>query len=353
MTIGGTDSSGNSVAERGLRRVNAVAPIRICDIGGWTDTWFARHGTIFNIAVYPYVEVQIREHRRTEKGKISIRLENYDESYALDPGDITYRSHPLIDAAIDIVGLPQDASLDVNIFSYAPPGASTGTSAAVTVALIAALTTIAGGHLTPYELATLAHSVETEKLKLQCGIQDQLSSAFGGINFIQMHQFPHASVSQVQVPNPIWWELENRLSLVYIGSPHSSSDIHKKVIADLGDDAEYDSRFEELRRLAEEAKQGLYAGDFKRLGRIMDENTDVQRRLHKDLVCPRFELAIELARRFGAAGCKVNGAGGDGGSLTILGDGDASKKRRMLDALASENLRPIPVYLSRYGVRVW
>jgi hypothetical protein len=29
--------------------VNSVAPIRICDNGGWTDTWFAGHGRIFNI----------------------------------------------------------------------------------------------------------------------------------------------------------------------------------------------------------------------------------------------------------------------------------------------------------------
>ena len=335
------------------RKVNAVAPIRICDIGGWTDTWFARRGTIFNIAVYPYVEVQVIEHGKKGEGTISIRLENYDESYDLKPGGVISSSHPLIDAAIETAGLNPDVSLDVNIFSHAPPGASTGTSAAVTVALIAALSTIAGKHLTPYEFASLAHSVETEKLKLQCGIQDQMSSAYGGINFIQMQQFPHASVSQVQIPNPIWWELENRLSLVYIGSPHTSSDIHKKVIAGLGDHAESDPRFEGLRRLAGEAKHSLVEGNFERFGQVMDENTEIQRQLHKDLVCPRFETAIELARRFGAVGCKVNGAGGDGGSITILGDGNSYRKRRMLDALASEKLRPIPIYLSRYGVRVW
>ena len=39
--------------------INSVAPIRICDNGGWTDTWFAGHGQIFNIGVYPYAEVQI------------------------------------------------------------------------------------------------------------------------------------------------------------------------------------------------------------------------------------------------------------------------------------------------------
>ena len=42
-----------------VRVINSVAPIRICDNGGWTDTWFAGHGKVFNIGVYPYVEVQI------------------------------------------------------------------------------------------------------------------------------------------------------------------------------------------------------------------------------------------------------------------------------------------------------
>jgi len=334
-------------------RVNAVAPIRICDIGGWTDTWFAKRGAIFNIAVYPYVEVQLSEKQGSEKASIAVNLENFNWSYVVDPGNISYGPHPLIDAAIDSIGLAANISLEVNIFSLAPPGASTGTSAAVAVALIAALSFFAGNRLTPYEIAALAHSVETEKLHLQCGIQDQMSSAFGGINFIQMQQFPHASVSPVNISNALWWELESRLSLVYIGTPHSSSEIHKKVIAELGDDADSDPRLEKLRRFAEEAKQSVLRGDFARLGKIMDLNTDVQRELHEGLVCEQFEKAIETSRRFDVYGCKVNGAGGDGGSITILGNGDAVKKRRMEDALAKEGMRPIPIYLSRYGVRVW
>ena len=45
-----------------LRIINSVAPIRICDNGGWTDTWFAEHGKIFNVGVYPYADVQIQVH---------------------------------------------------------------------------------------------------------------------------------------------------------------------------------------------------------------------------------------------------------------------------------------------------
>ena len=42
-----------------VRLINRRAPTRICDNGGWTDTWFAQYGTVFNIAVSPAVEVQL------------------------------------------------------------------------------------------------------------------------------------------------------------------------------------------------------------------------------------------------------------------------------------------------------
>ena len=42
-----------------MRTVTALAPIRICDCGGWTDTWFSRHGRVFNIAVRPCAEVRV------------------------------------------------------------------------------------------------------------------------------------------------------------------------------------------------------------------------------------------------------------------------------------------------------
>ena len=334
--------------------IKAVAPIRICDIGGWTDTWFAGHGAIFNIAVYPYVEVQIRTTARAAQPKrVSISVENYGQTYAIDPGAVSYDKHPLIEAAIGMMELPAECGLEINIHASAPPGASTGTSAAVSVALIGALDALTRGRLTPHEVASLAHAIETEKLGLQCGIQDQLCSAYGGINYIQMHAFPHASVSPLLVPNHVWWELEQRLAVLYIGTPHSSSDVHRKVIADLGENAAGDARLEALRQLAARAKDSLYEGDFAALGAIMSANTDVQRRLHPELVCARFEEIIALAADFGTLGWKVNGAGGDGGSITLLSDGDMAKKRRMLQTLAARGYQSLPLYLSRSGLRVW
>ncbi|HEY3231697.1 MAG TPA: GHMP kinase, partial [Roseiflexaceae bacterium] len=68
----------HSEADVPLRVINAIAPIRICDIGGWTDTWFAGHGKIFNIGVYPYVEVQVTVHPRAARpDQIVLNAENY------------------------------------------------------------------------------------------------------------------------------------------------------------------------------------------------------------------------------------------------------------------------------------
>lgn len=334
--------------------INAVAPTRICDVGGWTDTHFARFGAVFNIAIYPYVEVQIRTLApEASEGRLIVSVENYGTSYTLDPEHIVYDQHPLIEAAIKCMAIPRDMALRINIFSYAPPGASTGTSAAVSVALIGALNALAGGTLSLHETAALAHSIETKELGLECGVQDQLASAHGGINLIEIQEFPRTTVSPIQIPDPVWWELEHRLVLTYIGKPHNSSDIHKLVIASLGASAHTDSRIEGLRALAYQARDALFHGNFVTLGSLFNENTRFQRALHKDLVCDNFEKIIDIAKDFHALGCKVNGAGGDGGSIVILSNGEMWEKRKMQETLVQKGFKTIPVYLSRRGLRVW
>ncbi len=334
--------------------INAVAPTRICDVGGWTDTHFAGFGAVFNVAIYPYVEVQIHALAPGESdGCLVVAVENYGTSYALNPKKIIYDKHPLIEAAIKCMGIPRDQALRINIFSHAPPGASTGTSAAVSVALIGALDALVGARRTLHETAVMAHSIETKELGLECGVQDQLASAHGGINLIEIPKFPRTVVRPVRIPDPIWWELENRLVLTYIGQPHNSSAIHKLVIKNLGKSAHKDLRLEGLRKLAYQAKAALVKGDFAELGRVFNCNTAIQRELHNDLICEKFEEIIGIAEDFHALGCKVNGAGGDGGSIAILASGEMWEKRKMQNALVQKGFNTIPIYLSRRGLRVW
>ncbi len=338
------------------RIINAVAPIRICDNGGWTDTWFAEYGRIFNIAVYPYAEVQIELFPNDgQRERITIFAENFGERYALQPDTPGWDRHPLLEAAIERMGIPQELAVQLTIFSEAPAGASTGTSAAVTVALIGALDCLTPGRLMPHEVAAVAQSVETDMLGQQCGIQDQLCSAYGGINYIEMFAYPRAAVSQLVLPNDIWWELERRLVLIYLGKSHSSSAVHEMVIRELEDAGPENAKLNALRATAVPSRNAIYAGDFAALGRAMIANTEAQRRLHPDIISPEAQRVIEIARAHGALGWKVNGAGGDGGSLTLLCGPRSSVRRAMIREIETDNdlFQNIPIYLSRYGLRVW
>jgi D-glycero-alpha-D-manno-heptose-7-phosphate kinase len=345
-------------ARRPLRIFNSVAPIRICDNGGWTDTWFAGHGTIFNIGVYPYAEAQIEVYPYGEgqEDRIVIHAENYGERYAVTPEQHSgWTKHPLLEAAIEYMKVPDNLAFEVTLYSDAPGGASTGTSAAVTVALIGALDCLTPGRMTPHEVAYAAHSIETNMLGQQCGIQDQLCSAYGGVNYIEMFQYPYATVSQIQVPNAIWWELERRLVLVYLGKSHVSSKVHEMVIQGLENAGPDCPQLDELRKTARASRDALYSGDFNALGQAMADNTAAQACLHPALVNDDAARIIEIARAHGAVGWKVNGAGGEGGSLTILCNESSWSRRALIREIEQENqaFRGIPIYLSRFGLRTW
>jgi len=336
--------------------IKCSAPIRICDLGGWTDTWFAGKGAVLNIAVFPSVEVLVLT-GKIKKGEdqITIHVENYKDTYGISSNASKWTKHPLIEAAFRLFKVPADLHLDVWIHSEAPAGASTGTSAAVSVAIIGALDLISGGSLTSHEIARNAHYVETEILKYQAGIQDQLSSAYGGINFIEINKYPEASVSPLHLPEKVMWELENRLLLVYLGKPHSSSEVHKYVIKRLETSTKFRKLLQPLREAAIEGKNCLLRSDLNGFGSAMISNTTAQKMLHSDLVGKSAESVLELANEFGVSGYKVNGAGGAGGSVTLLLKADTSSKQEFINELQKLNndYRVIPVRLAPQGLRRW
>jgi D-glycero-alpha-D-manno-heptose-7-phosphate kinase len=342
--------------EAPFRVINAVAPIRICDNGGWTDTWFAGYGAIFNIGVSPYAEVQVEVYQDTgERPRAWLNVENYGDYYAVSLDEADWRRHPLLEASIRRMGVPEGVALEITTFSEAPSGASTGTSAAISVALIGALDCLTPGRLTPQEIATTAHLVETEMLGRQSGVQDQVCSAYGGINYIEVPEYPKAVVTPIKVPNELWWELERRLALVYLGKSHDSSQVHDKVIAGLENAGPGCKELEDLRMAAAKSYEAISAGDLSGLGMAMIENTEAQARLHPELVSQDARRVIEIAKKHEVVGWKVNGSGGEGGSLTLLCGSSAQTQRAMLREIQEESplFKHIPIRLDRYGVRRW
>ena len=334
-----------------------LAPIRICDLGGWSDTWFAKHGTVLNIAVSPYAECRIgvREVPDGEE-RFFLNIDDYGDRYKVDPHDVTFGRHPLLEACVKSMDIPRGLDVEVTLHSAVPGGSSTGTSAAVTVALLGALDCIrrTSRMLMPSELAAKAHEVETVLLKQQSGIQDQICSAYGGISFIEMDAYPHARVSRVPVAPGVLKALDSRLSLIFLGRPHYSTTVHSEVIEELTEATDGDARLDTLRREAVRGRDALVAGDLKAFGAAMVRNTEAQANLHAALVSDAARKVFEIAKRHGADGWKVNGAGGDGGSVTILSNGDAKAQEAMLreiNALGG-GIRELGIRLDDTGLRV-
>src|SRR5688572_3429969 len=263
------------------RTITATAPIRICDNGGWTDTWVARRGKVFNLAVRPLVTVRIDVFPPgTREGRVVLDARNYGVRYAARLDSPAWGPHPLLEASFREIRPPATADIEVTIRSDAPAGASTGTSAAVLVALLGALDRLVDGGRGPQEIAGAAHAVETVHLGRQSGIQDQLCSAFGGANFIEMTAYPHAVVTPLPLPDALLAELQRRVGLVYLGRPHSSSAVHEKVARDLESRGPDCPPLDALRRAAERARDALLAGNLEALGQALSENTATQAELH-------------------------------------------------------------------------
>jgi D-glycero-alpha-D-manno-heptose-7-phosphate kinase len=333
------------------------APVRINDIGGWTDTWFAGSGKVVNIAVDPGVEVLVRTgpNPGASPERITIHASNYGATFSMVPESPDYDQFPLLQGAVHMLPPPEKIRLDIFLKSEVPAGSAAGTSASVCVALLGALSAVREEVLSPDEAASLAHRVETELVGCQSGIQDQISAARGGICFIEMERYPIAKTENLFPSANFLDKLESRLCLVFLGQAHSSSAIHEEVIADL--ESNRSSRFkilDSLKGLAQEAKLAVLSEDLEMLGKIMVENTECQEKLHERLISPDAKRIISTARKFGSSGWKVNGAGGEGGSITLLASEEKSQKKRMIKAITSlgGGIRILPFTLNQTGLEI-
>jgi D-glycero-alpha-D-manno-heptose-7-phosphate kinase len=235
------------------------------------------------------------------------------------------------------------------VASSVPPGSGLGTSASVVVALICALKAVADEVLEPAMLARAAHEIETIDLGLQSGVQDQIAAAYGGSNLITIDPYPEVEVHPLDLGAGMWDALSRRIVTVYLGAPHRSSAVHEALIGHLAN-TDQERLLAPLRAAAHQASSALLAGNVDAYGEAMIANTEAQAALHPALVNPLAQRVIEVAQSHGAVGWKVNGAGGDGGTVTIIvrdgGDGG-------LDALRSiGGLTVLPLRPAREGARI-
>jgi D-glycero-alpha-D-manno-heptose-7-phosphate kinase len=321
--------------------VRATAPVRVLDAGGWTDTWFASAGAVCHLAVEPGASVVVRQETAaagTGERTVALGVATTGERYTF-AADSPPGRHPLLEAACR-GWCPAGGAVDVTVAAGVPPGSALGTSAAAVVALVGALQALAGGPVDPSQVARAAHLIETVDLGQQSGVQDQVAAAHGGCNLLTIGRYPEADVRRLALGPATWAELTRRAVTVYLGIPHRSHDVHRAVIADLAGGAA-DRLLAPLRAAALEAAAAAEAGDLEAYGRAMVRNTDAQAALHPSLVNPLARRVIDVARRHGAPGWKVNGAGGEGGTVTIVGADDPAPLVAALGSLPGLTVLPL------------
>ncbi len=325
--------------------IEASAPVRICDNGGWTDTWFGGPGRVLNIAVTPGVEVLIRATAGPEP--VMLVAESFGDRYPVVPGASRTARHPLLEAAIDAFAPPRGLAVEISVRSGVPAGCSTGTSAAVAVALLGALAAVRSEQLSSREVAYAAHRLEVDVLGAQSGIQDQLSAAFGGIIYLEIEPYPEATVHTL----PVWEELSPLLTLVFLGRAHDSWAVHRQVIENVGSGRS--KVFSLLRQAAVASRDAVLIQDLDAFGRAMIANTEAQKALHPELVGVDARRLIDIAAAHEALGWKVNGAGGNGGSLTIL-SATREAKEALESRVAELDTRYVvlPIQVSTFGLQV-
>ena len=254
------------------------APTRIADLGGWTDTWFAGHGAVCHLAVWPGVDVSVGP--GDGPAGVEVRLRNFEREWHWTPGTPPQVCpDPLIGACLDEAEVP-DGSWVLDVGSAVPPGASMGTSASVCVAVLAALDRLRGVALDPASLARRAHVVETQRLGQQSGIQDQWAAAAGGAALIEMEAYPVGRRMPLSLAPATIAALDAQLLVVLLARGHDSSAVHAQVVAALTDAGPGDARLERLRGCAREGAAALLVGDLAAYGAVLTRNTEAQARLH-------------------------------------------------------------------------
>jgi D-glycero-alpha-D-manno-heptose-7-phosphate kinase len=330
-----------------MRIFRSRAPVRFCDLGGWTDTRLVSEGWVLNFAASLYTHVTLVV---TGDGGVSIESCDTDEFERVrDIRELEYNNVlDLCKAAIKRSGAGNGIRLTVR--SDAPPASGLGSSAALGVATMAAFDRWTGVRRLPYDTAMASQALEVEDLGLECGVQDQLAAAYGGVNFMHV-RYPEATVFPLRLDTPTRCELEDRLCLVYTGKSHFSSAMHQKVIAayELGE-TRTRRAFETLGRCAARGKDALLAGDLTAFAAAMNDNWAAQKDLHPEITTPQVDQLWETVARAGGIGFKLNGAGG-GGTATILCE--RNRNHLVHRAVEAAGMHVLPTRIDDSGLCNW
>ena len=343
-------------------RIEARAPTRIDLAGGTLDIWplylFHEGAVTVNAAITRYatcvIETGDRERaaqrRTTKRNNRRIALVSRDtrrrEAFAsLEALDRTghYRL-PLLAQLVRF--FRPRTGLVLTTDSEAPAGAGIGGSSAMAVAICAALDRLTGAGLGLEEWIHISRDAEAIVIHVPTGTQDHYPAAFGGANAIELAPgSERRNALRVDLD-----QLERRLVLCYTGKPRQSGINNWEVFkAHINGDRRVWRNLERIAMVARGVRAALERGRWGEVGRLVREEWEFRKRNLPTISTPVIDRIIAAARRTGALGGKVCGAGG-GGCLALVIEPDA--RARVEAAVRSAGGEPLPMRIDRQGVRV-
>lgn len=294
------------------------APLRIGLAGGGTDVSPYSDmygGAILNatISLYAYATVE-----PTDKNEIELIAADREE-HEVHP---LQRELPLTDGLLLAKGVYNRIMQDHNIepkgfklttFVDAPAGSGLGTSSTLVVAIIGAFCEWLNIPMGEYDIAHYAYKIEREDLKMAGGKQDQYAATFGGVNYMEFYGDDKVIVNPLRVKQKNLYELENNLLLFYTSTSRLSSQIievqSKNVIE------KKESSIQAMHQLKEQArmmKDALLQGKIHAIGDILDFGFQQKKLMASGITNENLDSIYEAAKKAGATGGKISGAGGGG-----------------------------------------
>lgn len=306
-------------------------PFRISFFGGGTDypEWSNEHGgAVLGATINQYCWLAVRPPSRfgPRYKVIYSQVDVTDELEGI--------KHPAVRACLKMA----DADgAEIYHTSDLPARSGVGSSSAFVVGLLHALHAsniqkVPGNSITKDSLAWQATYVERNMLQETVGCQDQILTAHGGFNRIDFH--PGSGYTR-KVLN-VRADLSDYLMLFYSGIQRTASDVASCYVNNLRERA---TLLRRIRGMVDDGEVILEKGYLPDFGRLLDEAWAVKRQLASGVSNGRIDMVYEAAKRAGALGGKVLGAGGGGFLLFFVPPGSQPAVRSALDGLVEVPFR--------------
>jgi D-glycero-alpha-D-manno-heptose-7-phosphate kinase len=309
-------------------------PYRISFFGGGTDypDWYRkRGGAVLSMAINKYCYISGR-HLPPFFGVRHRIVWSHIEMV----NTISEILHPAVRAGLGAAGYDDDEGVELHHQGDLPARSGIGSSSAFAVGLINVLNAMRGTTVGKHDLSHAAIDLEQNKLKETVGCQDQIASAYGGLNVIRFNTDGTICVEPVGLPDEQRSQFEQHLMVFYTGMSRLSSSLSKQLVDNLDKKAK---NLERMQAMVPQAVDMLRHSDFDSFGRLLHETWTLKRALTSSISTETIDRIYDDALRAGALGGKLLGAGGAGFMVFVVPIEHQPRVRKALSHLINVPVR--------------